>query len=115
MINEEVDVLPAPGWIFVRRDLPAEKTSGGIIIPEMARDRERGMQSGETPDAKVLAVGAGVEHVKKGDTVFCLVNHENFMPVITDIYQVQTVNGRPMPNFFLVKADAVAGTLRKAA
>lgn len=58
---------------LIVEDIPeAEMTAGGIVLPEMARDRER------APRAKVLAVGPGTERddgsmrpidIREGDIV----------------------------------------------
>lgn len=69
-----VRIRPLHDHVFIRRDKPAERTAGGLFIPEIAQERDE--RRGQT--GVVVAVGPGFEmpsgfrvptFVKPGDRV----------------------------------------------
>lgn len=116
------NVVPQPGWIFVRRALPAKTTPGGLHIPETARTKGRGITPGESQSVTVIAVSpedAGIEGVgmpKPGDTVFVLALADNLVPVWdSDWGLVERENGFAVPEYYLFKLSAVAGVVKEIA
>lgn len=116
-------VIPAPGWVFVRRVLPAATTAGGIHIPETVRRKHPGITPGESGKVEVLAVSpedqecwdAGYSSpTTVGDIVFVLALNDNFVPVVTDEHgQVTLENGFQVPETYLFKLSAIAGRVAK--
>ena len=105
-------ITPAAGWILAKKNIPAEKTAGGIILPQSARDRETGIQSSETPDCVVLEVGEGVTNCKPGDTVIIQAMADTIVGVVyEDTYTSTLVRGKAVANFYLVDSKAIVGTV----
>lgn len=134
-LNAE-SVVPQPGWIFVQRKLPAKTTPGGLHIPETARTKNRGITPGESQSVTVVAVSpvdqeraleesAGTVFIpdhgyrllpKPGDTVFVLAQPDNLVPVWdSDWGLVERENGFAVPEFYLFKLSALAGTVKEIA
>jgi len=63
-------VRPIQNWVLVRRDPPTEKTAGGIIIPENAKEKlTRGVVLGAGP-GKLATNGFFVKtELKEGDRI----------------------------------------------
>lgn len=130
-LNAE-NVVPQPGWIFVRRALPAKTTPGGLHIPETARTKGRGITPGESQSVTVVAVSPHDVDIaaandgivwadrgdrrlpKPGDTVFVLALPDNLVPVWdSDWGLVERENGFAVPEYYLFKLSAVAGVVSK--
>ena len=127
-------VIPQPGWMLVQRKLPAATTPGGLHIPETARTKNRGVTPGETQSVTVIAVSPvdqaslgdngnstgtvwtkdGLRSLPKpGDKVFVIAEPYNLVPVWdTDWGLVERENGFPVPDYYLFKLSALAGTVR---
>lgn len=126
----ESSVIPSPGWIFVRRNLPAKMTASGIHIPDTARSQHPGITPGEASRVTVLAVNPNdarcalesddgrtieldettLEIPAVGEEVFVLATNESLVPVVTDEYGMCTLsNGFQTPETYLFKLSAVAG------
>ena len=67
----KLKIKPLDDRLVVRPDDPEEITSGGIVLPDSAREKPQKGRVLATGPGKLLDIGKrGVMSVKKGDTVF---------------------------------------------
>lgn len=118
---------PAMGWVVLRKELPAETTSGGIIKPQSALDREAGAQAGEEATMTVHAIptdgaigsyddNTNVEiYPEVGSTVVVMLRHDNLVPYWDDFFKPGMVTRRgqrePMAQLYFVKLNAIVGVV----
>ena len=96
--GEQIDpdaIRPLPGRVFIRRVLKAEKTAGGIVLTERTR--------GISMMGVVVAVGAGVETLQRGDRI------------IFSIYTAQpcTATDPADDNYVFSRADEVIAVVEQ--
>jgi len=63
-------IVPLGEKVVIKRTEPSEKTSGGILLPDTARDKPQQGRVLSVGDGRLLADGSRAEHqVSEGDRV----------------------------------------------
>lgn len=70
MLKTKTMVCPTAGRILVRRDAPEDRSQGGILIPQSAKERPRRGTVEAVGPARITDEGARIEPtIAKGDRV----------------------------------------------
>ena len=113
---EERAIVPRGKYLLVRRIAPKEATDAGIIIPQQALDRMKGIVRGETPLARIEAVGPEANQELKDKLVIINGVDCTALPVILETFgfapKVQD-NGNKEAEWWLFHEDAVVAELEE--